>query len=142
MAGKTSKPKTNEEIVSGFQALRAEQRRLANKLSEIEGDQKEHQIVIEALKNMDGDRKAFRLLGGVLTERTVGAVLPELQEAQENFPEVLATLEKQLRAKGEELTAYVTEHNLRISRDEPPAVPSDTSSSTAAAAPSNVLVAN
>lgn len=33
---------SNEEIVQGFQRLRAEQRQLANKLSELEMDLNEH----------------------------------------------------------------------------------------------------
>lgn len=37
-----SKSKSNEEIFSGFQALRAEQRQLANKISELEMDHNEH----------------------------------------------------------------------------------------------------
>ena len=36
-------------------------------------------LVIEALKEVDGDRKCFRLVGGVLVERTVKEVLPALQ---------------------------------------------------------------
>ena len=38
-----------------------------------------HRQVIEALKDVDGDRKCFRLMGGVLVERTVKEVLPALQ---------------------------------------------------------------
>ena len=35
-------PKSNEEIVQGFQRLRNEQRQLASKLSELEMDLNEH----------------------------------------------------------------------------------------------------
>lgn len=34
--------KTNEEVIAGFQALRAEQRQLATKISELEMDLNEH----------------------------------------------------------------------------------------------------
>ena len=40
-AGKGA-PKSNEEIIQGFQRLRTEQRQLANKLSELEMDLNEH----------------------------------------------------------------------------------------------------
>lgn len=36
-------------------------------------------VVIEALKNVDSSRKCFRMIGGVLVERTVGDVLPALE---------------------------------------------------------------
>ena len=35
-------------------------------------------LVVEALKEVDGSRKCFRLVGGVLVERTVNEVLPAL----------------------------------------------------------------
>lgn len=35
-------------------------------------------LVIETLQNVDADRKCFRMVGGVLVERTVKEVLPAL----------------------------------------------------------------
>lgn len=43
--GKNSKPKTNEEILLGFQKLRGEQRFLTNKLNELELELHEHRLV-------------------------------------------------------------------------------------------------
>lgn len=37
-------------------------------------------LVIDALKNVEGNRKCFRLIGGVLVERTVSEVAPSLQK--------------------------------------------------------------
>ena len=39
--------KSNEEFDGGFQLLRNEQRNIANKLSEMEAELSEHQIVID-----------------------------------------------------------------------------------------------
>lgn len=38
----------------------------------------EHKLVIESLSKLETERKAFRLIGGVLVERTVGEVLPDV----------------------------------------------------------------
>lgn len=35
------------------------------------------------MSKLEGDRKAFRLIGGVLVERTVGEVLPAVQQNYE-----------------------------------------------------------
>lgn len=43
---KTSKPKTNEEILLGFQKLRGEQRFLSIKLNELELELHEHRLVL------------------------------------------------------------------------------------------------
>jgi len=43
-----------------------------------------HRLVIEALDEVkDKDRKCFRMIGGVLVERTVEQVLPSLQKNQD-----------------------------------------------------------
>ena len=36
-------------------------------------------MVIDTLKNVDESRKCFRMVGGILSERTVKEVLPALQ---------------------------------------------------------------
>lgn len=98
---KAKKPTEEELIHSTFNTLRTEQRQLATKLSEIELDLNEHRlinflcqiiilyfiknhfficysIVIDTLSKLDGNRKCFRLIGGVLVERNICDVLPTL----------------------------------------------------------------
>ena len=38
-----------------------------------------NRVVIETLKETDGARKCFRMVGGVLVERTVAEVLPAVE---------------------------------------------------------------
>ena len=40
-------------------------------------------LVIETLKEVDPERRCFRMVGGVLVERTVKEVLPALQNNHE-----------------------------------------------------------
>lgn len=40
-------------------------------------------LVIDTLKDVDASRKCFRLVGGVLVERTVKEVLPALESNKE-----------------------------------------------------------
>lgn len=43
---------------------------------------------------MESERKCFRMVGGVLVERTVGQVLPALEETQTGVPFPLLTCEE------------------------------------------------
>ena len=70
--------KSQEEIIQVFNTMRNEQRQIAGKTNELQQDMNEHKIVIETLDGVDGDRKCFRMVGGVLVERTVKDVLPAL----------------------------------------------------------------
>ncbi|CAG9787579.1 unnamed protein product [Diatraea saccharalis] len=121
-APKGGKTKSSEEIFAGFQTLRSEQRQLANKISELEMDLNEHKIVIDTLKGVDGSRKCFRMVGGVLVERTVADVLPELEMNKERLPKALQALHEQLSRKGQEINEYIERHDIRVQKaDRPPA---------------------
>ncbi|NXM23491.1 PFD2 protein, partial [Oxyruncus cristatus] len=67
-----------EQVVSRFNRLRQDQRGLASKAAELELELNEHSLVIETLREVDPTRKCFRMVGGVLVERTVKEVLPAL----------------------------------------------------------------
>lgn len=62
---------------------------------------------METLRGVEEGRRCFRMVGGVLVERTVGEVLPELAATHDQLPRAIAALEAQLAAKGEEINKYV-----------------------------------
>jgi prefoldin subunit 2 len=68
----------SETIINTFKAMTSDCQQIASKLSELNMDKDEHKLVIDTLKKLEPDRKAFRLVGGVLVERTVKDVLPEV----------------------------------------------------------------
>ncbi|PSN35961.1 Prefoldin subunit 2 [Blattella germanica] len=109
-----TKGKTNEEIFNGFQALRGEQRHMANKLSEMELELHEHKIVIDTLEKVDGDRKCFKMIGGVLCERTVKEVLPMLISNRDQLGKFIESLNEQLIKKGQEVNEYKEKFNIKI----------------------------
>ncbi|GAB1602084.1 prefoldin subunit 2-like [Argonauta hians] len=113
-ASKSNKTKTKEQIIAGFQELRQQQRALASKISEVEMDMKEHNLVIENLSDVDPGKKCFRMLGGVLVERTVKDVLPAIKNNKEQMSKLIETLNTQLEAKGVEINQYRESHNLKI----------------------------
>ncbi|XP_012258371.1 prefoldin subunit 2 [Athalia rosae] len=115
-AGKSSTKggKSNEEIFAGFQTLRSEQRVMASKLSEMELELNEHKIVIDTLKNVDPGRKCYRMIGGILCERTVQEITPTLISNKEQLTKVIETLNEQLAKKGAEINDYKEKHNIRI----------------------------
>ncbi|KAL5966784.1 Prefoldin subunit 2 [Taenia solium] len=102
-----TKPLTEEQIVEGFQKLRFEQRAIANKITGLEMDQREHNMVIKVLKSVDSERKCFRLIDGVLVERQV-----------KHMAEALEVLRRQFDEKGVELQVYKEEHKIRLAGED------------------------
>ncbi|XP_059210845.1 prefoldin subunit 2 [Centropristis striata] len=111
--GKQSGPSA-EQVVSTFQRMRQEQRGMASKSAELEMEVNEHSLVIETLKEVDPSRKCFRLVGGVLVERTVKEVLPALETNKEQISKIIESLNTQMQTKGRELTEYRERYNIRL----------------------------
>lgn len=63
-------------------------------------------LVIETLSEMDGERKCFRLVGGVLVERNVKQVLPALISNKEGIMEVIKKLQLSFKEKEKEILDY------------------------------------
>ncbi|XP_059481377.1 prefoldin subunit 2 [Neocloeon triangulifer] len=108
------KGKSPEEIVAGFNTLRNEQRRLALKISEMEVDLNEHKIVVDALEKVEDDRKCFRLINGVLVQRTVKEVRPSLMHSRDQLSEAIRLHNEALSRKGTELNEYKDKYNIRV----------------------------
>jgi len=95
---KMSKP-SKEEIVQHYQGLCGESRTLQQKVAELRQERGEHELVGETLRKADADRKCWRLVGGVLTERTVGTVLPAVETQIENISNLVKMLEEKVAEK-------------------------------------------
>ena len=68
-------------------------------------------LVLETLEPLSGDRKCFRLINGVLVERTVKDVIPALQTNAEGLQKVLDDLVKQYKSKQDELEKWKVCHD-------------------------------
>ncbi|XP_077598238.1 prefoldin subunit 2 [Stigmatopora nigra] len=103
-----------EQVVATFQRMRQEQRSMSSKAAELEMESNEHSLVIDTLKDVDPSRKCFRLVGGVLVERTVKEVLPALQTNKEQIAKIIESLNGKMQDKGRELTEYRERYNIRL----------------------------
>ncbi|XP_070586397.1 prefoldin subunit 2 [Erythrolamprus reginae] len=138
--GGAAKPLTPEQVVAGFNRLRQEQRGLASKAAELEMELNEHKLVIETLREVDPSRKCFRMVGGVLVERTVKEVLPALENNKDQINKIIETLSQQLQTKGRELNEFREKHNIRLMGEEEQKPPAKESPEGAAAKSSSAGV--
>ncbi|RMZ93146.1 prefoldin subunit 2 [Brachionus plicatilis] len=136
---KKSKEKEQQEIVATFQKLREDQKVIASKSAELQIEQKSHELVIETLKEVEKERKCFRMIGGVLVERTVGEVLPALEQNKEQITRLIDNLQSQIVAKGKEINDFREKHNIRFQGENENSQKTATEQSTQAKS-SGVLV--
>lgn len=81
-AQQAAQPPVNPAVK--YRELVSECNQLMQKLSDLESDRNEHILVEDTLKPMERGRRAYRLVGDVLVERTVAEVLPSITKNKEN----------------------------------------------------------
>lgn len=65
-----------------------------------------YRLVIETLEPLPKDRKCFRMINGVLVERTVKDVVPSLKTNSDGLKKVLDELLKQYKSKQDEMDSW------------------------------------
>ncbi|SCV72314.1 BQ2448_3851 [Microbotryum intermedium] len=112
----SSRVLTEQEANVLFRNKTSELQALASKIGELEREAEEHGLVIETLTEANvttPDRKCFRLVGGILVERTVADVLPALQTQLEQLKGVLSTLLGEYKKKETSFSDWQRENNIQ-----------------------------
>lgn len=107
----------NEQAVAGkWSVMRSDINQLYTKINELEQELNEHTLVINAIQPLDSARRCFRMIGGVLVERTVGEVLPAVQRNREGLQEVITRLTEALEKKKKELIELEAKYKIKVRR--------------------------
>ncbi|KAM0749844.1 Prefoldin [Meredithblackwellia eburnea MCA 4105] len=113
-----TQPKPSEqELTAIFRSKTNELQNLVTKIGELEREADEHGLVIETLEEAfaaDPDRKCFRLIGGILTERTVKDVLPELQSNHSQIKDIMEKMLSTYKAKETEFGEWQRANNIVV----------------------------
>lgn len=87
---------------------------LAERIGSVEQETEEHKLVLETLTPLPEDRKCFRMINGVLVERTVKDVLPALQTNSDGLRKVLDELVKQYKRQQEDMEKWKKKNNVQV----------------------------
>ncbi|TNV75813.1 hypothetical protein FGO68_gene1483 [Halteria grandinella] len=94
----------SEQIVlMKYKQLQSETSALVAKILEIEEEKKEHDLVSDTLKGLEDSRKCWRLVNGVLFEKTRADVIPELESQMKNMDGVIRQLSEAVALKKQEI---------------------------------------
>ncbi|KAI0303954.1 Prefoldin beta-like protein [Russula brevipes] len=112
----TVAPLSDQEVQQTYSRYSSDLQTLASKIGELEQESEEHGLVLSTLNEAlveEPDRKCFRLIGGVLVERTVKDVVPALQTNRDGIRKVIASLTEQYKAREGEFEKFKGEYNIR-----------------------------
>ncbi|KAK0230480.1 Prefoldin beta-like protein [Armillaria luteobubalina] len=107
---------SEQEILQTFNRYQSDLRNLAGKIGELESEADEHGLVLTTLNEAlteEPDRKCFRLIGGVLVERTVKDVVPALTMNRDGILQAVGNLAEQYKTKEKELDAFKELYKIR-----------------------------
>ncbi|KAL4249651.1 prefoldin subunit beta family protein [Abortiporus biennis] len=115
---KTTKPPPlpPQEIQQTYTRFQNDLQTLAGKIGELEQEAEEHSLVLTTLDEAlaeEPERKCFRLVGGVLVERTVKDVVPALQTNRDGIRKVIATLAEQYKTKEDDFENFKRDYSIR-----------------------------
>ncbi|KAF9021498.1 Prefoldin beta-like protein [Hymenopellis radicata] len=100
---------SNQDIQQNFNSYTQDLKAIASKIGELEQEADEHALVLTTLNEAlakNPDRQCFRLIGGVLVERTVKDVVPALTTNRDGIRQVVANLTEQYKSKEKEFDAF------------------------------------
>ncbi|KAG5510572.1 hypothetical protein JKF63_06869 [Porcisia hertigi] len=103
---------TEEQIVQHYNRMRQEQSAIMSRIAELENESHEHDLVATELRPLNKDRCCHRLVGGALVERTVGEVLPDIEENLSAIRAALTQLNKGLMEKEQQMNEFMMKHKL------------------------------
>ncbi|KAJ6806153.1 putative prefoldin subunit 2 [Iris pallida] len=111
-------PRNEQMIANMYGALRSEMNQLYSKITELEMEVSEHSLVMGAIQPLDPSRRCYRMIGGVLVERTIREVLPAVQRNKEGLEEVVARLNEALEKKKMEIADFELKHKIKIRKSD------------------------
>ncbi|KAJ3894168.1 Prefoldin beta-like protein [Lentinula edodes] len=113
----SSLTENKQEIQSKYGQFQSDLQAVASKIGELESEADEHSLVLttldEALQD-DPDRKCFRLIGGVLVERTVKDVVPALHTNRDGIRTAVKGLADQYTSKEKEFETFKEDYKIRV----------------------------
>ncbi|EMC95485.1 hypothetical protein BAUCODRAFT_543201 [Baudoinia panamericana UAMH 10762] len=114
MAQQVASAKRQQDLQIQYSNYKETLQAIAQKIGDVEQEAEEHKLVLDTLTPLPGGRKCFRMINGVLTERTVQDVLPALQTNADGLKKVLDELLKQYRTKQDEMEKWKKKHNVQV----------------------------
>ncbi|KAI8635350.1 Prefoldin beta-like protein [Xylariaceae sp. FL1651] len=114
MASKTIPAKKQQELQTTYSNYKNTLQQLAQKIGDVEQEAEEHKLVLETLEPLSDDRKCFRMINGVLVERTVKDVVPALKTNADGLKKVLDDLVKQYKTKQDDLEKWKKKNNIQV----------------------------
>lgn len=108
---------SDSEAIRIFQQMKRESQLIVAKISELEYELGEHELVQTNIANLDPDRAAFRLVGNILMRQSVREILPKVMENRENIAKTIEQLRKSLAIKNTKAAEWKAKYGIKTQHE-------------------------
>lgn len=102
------------ELQAQYDRYKSTLAQISQKIGELESEADEHKLVLETLEPLNKDRKCFRMVGGVLVEKTVGDVIPLLDTTKAGLDKALQALTEDYKKTEQDLQDWQKKNKVQI----------------------------
>ena len=96
--GQVTQAMIEQKVAQRYKQLQTEAQMLVQKMMEIEDEKREIELVLESVMQLEDSRKCWRLVNGVLMEKTKIQVVPEMKTVINNLNAVSKQIQQSLVA--------------------------------------------
>ena len=90
-----------EQVQSGLQNIESALQDVQVRFSTLESDRREHELVLAALIDLPPERRCARMVGGIMAERCVSEIRPQIEQNMEKLLKEMEKCGKELKEKQE-----------------------------------------
>ena len=116
-AGAPEEQLSEQEGIERYKKMRRDCQQLVSKISELELESNEHQLVIDTLTPIEPERRAFHLVNGVLIQKSAGVVLPEVASRKASIEALIEQLKGFLATKEKDSKEWKEKYNIRTQQE-------------------------
>ena len=105
---------TDKAVLEKLQSMRNERKAVVEKISSLEEELEDHEMVSTILSDFPPSRRCYRTIGGVLMERSVADIVPEIRSEWVKLSKALVDLKDMAEEQCRAIDAFQQEHAIVV----------------------------
>ena len=111
------KPMSEQDVIRIFKNFKRDAQMIISKISELEYEVGEHELVMTNVSSLAPERTAYRLVGGVLVKTTIGDATPKVQTNMANIRATIDQLKQALETVNEKSKAWKEKYGIKTQQE-------------------------
>ena len=106
-------PLNDQQVIQIFQQKQEDLTAIIRRIADIEGEKTEHEYVLKTLNALEGSRRCYRMVGGILVERTVAETAPAVREHMDGLTVLSGRLRLEAEKRQTDLAEFKAKWKIR-----------------------------